>query len=107
LGISITVKNIQSKNIAIGTLEKIVFGDKRTNIDGLNIQEISLPRNANIKISLSEILKQPRSHISNLIKSSAVKINDNPIDNHIVEVEQGDVLQVGKKVKFKVVIDED
>jgi hypothetical protein len=106
LGISTIVKDIKSKNIAIGILEKIVFGDKRAHIDGLDIEKITLPRNVNLKIFLSEILNQPRSHISNLIKSGAVKINDNPIHNHIVKVEQGDLLQVGKKVKFKVVIDE-
>ncbi len=106
LGISIKVEDVQSKNKSIGILEKIVFGDKEINENGLGIERISVPRNVNLKLLLSEKLNQRRGHISHLIKSGAVRLNDETIDNHFIEVKKGDLLQVGKKVKFMLDIDE-
>jgi len=106
LGLNVNIIDVESKNKAIGILERLTFGQQSLKTEGIQLEEILLPKQTNIKEALSDKLNKSRSHIFNLIKSGAITINEERLSSNIIQVNQGDILQVGKKTKFVININE-
>ena len=106
IGLEVFISSLSNKNDAIGILERITFGEQSMKREGLEIEEVLLPSEINMKSFLADKLNKTRGHIFNLIKNGSVKINGTQISGIVVNMNHGDLIEVGKKTKFKVCIDD-
>lgn len=105
IGVKSSINSMIDKNRAVSKLETIIFGSSNIRED-IGTEKVMVLKNDSSISLIARKTSQPRNHIRSLLREGGIRVDGEKVFEDF-ELLDGQILSVGKKIKFKLEIDDE